>query len=215
MDNHVICNISGPEAVESHLEPARSLEAVEHDHSLATVSSGPSPGVIAGQQSLVVPHRRYTPYTSEDRHRYVEDAQLDPPITFSALGPTEEGIPLEDAIHNPFCLNGRDDLMFVGRGPSISIRLNWPGYPSWSRQIPTRDFRSPPGPITRAKLAKNIAQVVIRFIEEHQAYQTDDNSKPSWRVGPHAIQHNDLILLRLEHVTKSSWQPHFRLVKPR
>ena len=43
---------------------------------------------------------------------------------FSALGPTEEGIPLEDAIHNPFCLNGRDDLMFVGRGPSISIRLN-------------------------------------------------------------------------------------------
>ena len=81
--------------------------------------------MIAGQQSLVVPQRRYTPYTSEDRHRYVEDVRLDPPITFSALGPTEAGIPLEDVIHNRFAhLNGRDDLMFVDRGPSISIRLN-------------------------------------------------------------------------------------------
>ena len=41
----------------------------------------------------------------------------------------------------------------------------WPGYPPWSRQIPTRDFRNPPGPITRAKLAKNVAKSVLRFIQ--------------------------------------------------
>jgi hypothetical protein len=30
--------------------------------------------------------------------------------------------------------------------------------------IPTRDFRNPPGPISRAKLAKNLAKSVARFI---------------------------------------------------
>lgn len=41
----------------------------------------------------------------------------------------------------------------------------WPGYAPWSRQIPTRDFRSPPGPITRSKLAKNVAKTIQRFID--------------------------------------------------
>ena len=44
------------------------------------------------------------------------------------------------------------------------MQYQWPGYQPWSRQIPTRDFRNPPGPITRAKLAKNVAKSVARFI---------------------------------------------------
>jgi hypothetical protein len=39
----------------------------------------------------------------------------------------------------------------------------------WSKQIPTRDFRSQPGSITLAKLAKNIAKMVERFIKVIQA----------------------------------------------
>ena len=42
--------------------------------------------------------------------------------------------------------------------------FQWPGYRQWSRQIPTKDFRSPPGPITIAKLAKNVAKCVQRFM---------------------------------------------------
>lgn len=45
------------------------------------------------------------------------------------------------------------------------MNRQWPGYQPWSRQIPTKDFRSPPGPITRAKLAKNVAKCVERFLE--------------------------------------------------
>ena len=45
-----------------------------------------------------------------------------------------------------------------------AVQNQWPGYQPWSRQIPTRDFRNPPGPITRAKLAKNVAKSVARFI---------------------------------------------------
>ena len=47
----------------------------------------------------------------------------------------------------------------------MGVPLQWHGYAAWSRQIPTRDFRSPPGPITRSKLAKNVAKTVQRFIE--------------------------------------------------
>ena len=47
----------------------------------------------------------------------------------------------------------------------MGVPLQWPGYAAWSRQIPTRDFRSPPGPITRSKLVKNVAKTVQRFIE--------------------------------------------------
>jgi hypothetical protein len=94
---------------------------------------------------------------------------------------------LRDAMHGRFArLMGRDEPLFQQRGPSISVRvivslapyssavphtcqcigpdgvqISGPGYQEWSCQIPTRDFRNP---VTRAKLAKNVAQPVARFI---------------------------------------------------
>lgn len=47
----------------------------------------------------------------------------------------------------------------------LTVIPQWPGYAPWSKQIPTRDFRTPPQPITRSKLAKNVAKTVKRFIE--------------------------------------------------
>ena len=44
---------------------------------------------------------------------------------FYCHSPTGCGIPLEDAFKARFSkLEGRDDPMFEGRGPSVSIRLN-------------------------------------------------------------------------------------------
>lgn len=104
----------------------------------------------------------------------------------------------------------------------------------WSRQIPTKDFRSPPLPITRSKLAKNVAKTVQRFIEVssdgHVIYvvvltlvfqsqevkdrRMEDPRKHCWRVGNRAIGVDDLILLGLEHVSKGSWQAHLRVRRP-
>jgi hypothetical protein len=118
----------------------------------------------AGRGQLV-PQKRYRPHTTSDRRRYVEEVELEPPIEFTTLRPEMDAFSLADAIAGKFAtLAHRDDPMFNERGPSISVRINWPGYNSWSRQIPTRDFRNPPGPITRAKLAKNVAKSVARFI---------------------------------------------------
>lgn len=129
-----------------------------------------------------VPQQMYKPHTNSDRKRYVEEIVLDAPIYFWMSDPEECGIPLTDALHSRVKrLQNRNCSVFEGRGPSVSIRLEvsfyscietsqcwslqWPGYRQWSRQIPTKDFRSPPAPITLAKLAKNIAKCVQRFIE--------------------------------------------------
>lgn len=119
----------------------------------------------------VLPQRTYRPHTQSDRRRYVEEVDLEEPIMFYMQNPEGCGIQCRDALNSKFMrLSGRDDPMFINRGPSVSIRLCWPGYAPWSRQIPTRDFRTPPGPITRSKLAKNVAKTVQRFIDVSRDY---------------------------------------------
>ncbi|KAI0334506.1 hypothetical protein GY45DRAFT_1242225 [Cubamyces sp. BRFM 1775] len=166
--------------------------------------------------SEIVPQLDYKPHTQSDRRRYVEQVDLEAPILFWIHSPEGLGIPLKDAITSRFVkLQGRDDPMFEGRGPSVSIRLNWPGYPPWSRQIPTRDFRSPPQPVTRAKLARNVAKTIKRFIEDMENRDLEDPTQSKWRVGKNAIRLDDLVLVGLQHVSMGSWQAHLRVVRRR
>jgi hypothetical protein len=161
-----------------------------------------------------VPQQMYKPHTNSDRKRYVEEIELEAPIYFSMDHPSEFGIPLSDALHSRVKrLQNRDQLVFEGRGPSVSIRLEWPGYRQWSRQIPTKDFRTPPGPITLSKLAKNVAKCVQRFIEERKNQSLEDDSDPRWKVGTGAnhIKLEDLVLVSIHHVSLGSWQPQLRL----
>ncbi|KAJ3571906.1 hypothetical protein NP233_g3436 [Leucocoprinus birnbaumii] len=165
-----------------------------------------------------VPQQMYKPHTNSDRKRYVEEIELDPPIFFWMTGPEECGISLTDALHSRVKrLRDRDLPVFEGRGPSVSIRLEWPGYRQWSRQIPTKDFRSPPGPITLAKLAKNVAKCVQRFIEERQHSRLEDDADPRWQVGLNGkgvITLDDIVLVSMYHVSLGSWQPQLRLKRP-
>ncbi|KAI0031266.1 hypothetical protein K488DRAFT_79141 [Vararia minispora EC-137] len=163
----------------------------------------------------MVPQKRYRPHTTSDRRRYVEEVELEAPITFATLRPEMEGFALSDALAGKFAtLANRDDHMFNERGPSISVRINWPGYNSWSRQIPTRDFRNPPGPITRSKLAKNVAKSVGRFIAEQAGKQMEEDADPAWQVGGGGILLGHLALVRLDHVSKGSWQAQLCLATP-
>ncbi|KAH9840222.1 uncharacterized protein C8Q71DRAFT_746403 [Rhodofomes roseus] len=157
----------------------------------------------------LVPQKTYRPHTQSDRRRYVDDVELEQPIMFYLQNPQRCGITLQDALNGKFMdLMGRDDHMFINRGPSVSIRLMWPGYAPWSRQIPTRDFRSPPQPITKAKLAKNVAKTVQRFIHDMEQRPMEEDANPVWRVGAGHIQLQDLTLVGLQHVSMGSWQAY-------
>jgi len=164
-----------------------------------------------------IPQPMYKPHTTSDRKRYVEDVLLEAPIYFLVEHSGQYGISLYDALHSRVKnLVNREQVVFEGRGPSVSIRLEWPGYRQWSRQIPTKDFRSPPGPITIAKLAKNVAKCVQRFMLDRKMLPMEDGCDERWRIGdrPGDIKVEDLMLVSIHHVSLGSWQPQLRLRRP-
>jgi hypothetical protein len=42
----------------------------------------------------------------------------------------------------------------------------------------------------------------------------EEDGEPIWVVGPHKIDVNDLVLVRLDHVSKGSWQAQLQLLRP-
>ncbi|THH28581.1 hypothetical protein EUX98_g5612 [Antrodiella citrinella] len=161
---------------------------------------------------VVLPQRKYRPHTQSDRKRYVEDADLEQPIMFFMQNPETCGIPCRDALTNKFMrLVGRDDQVFIKRGPSVSLRFEWPGYAPWSRQIPTKDFKTPPQPITRSKLAKNVAKTVARLLSDLESRPLEAEADSRWRVGVGRITIDDLDIIGLQHVSMGSWQVHLRV----
>jgi len=106
-----------------------------------------------------------------------------------------------------FC---RDEPMQLG-GSSISLRFEWPGYKSWSRQIKTQDWTGSRKPITGAKLVTEVAKVLERFIKAVQD-QPIDLTEREWQVGPVGtsfISFDDVAILSLQRVSKGSWQVVF------
>ncbi|KAH7929122.1 hypothetical protein BV22DRAFT_156044 [Leucogyrophana mollusca] len=180
-----------------------------HIHTWKGVSAQ---AVVVTGTNTFVPQLIYQPNSRTDRQRYVRDATLSPPIIFFAEGTHEWGIPLEAALERRInCLKDRDDSVLERCGPSVSIRLQWPGYFPRHESIPTRDYRSPPTPITKAKLAKNIARLLRRFMDDMAKQAMDEDANPTWRVGTRHIRFEDLILVSLHHVSQGSWQPQLRL----
>ncbi|KAF8845189.1 hypothetical protein BDN67DRAFT_962135 [Paxillus ammoniavirescens] len=163
--------------------------------------------IVTGSQTFV-PQKLYKPRTE----RYIEGVTLLPPIIFLTEGPSEWGIPLVDVLNGELKrLLGKDDLVLEGCGPSVSIRINWPGYSSFKRYIPSRNFRKTKGPITKGRLAKNLAITTRQFIPRKSIKAVEDDADAKWKIGSSHIKVEDLILVSLHHVSKGSWQPQFRM----
>ncbi|KAL0567323.1 hypothetical protein V5O48_014672 [Marasmius crinis-equi] len=171
------------------------------------------PGSFLIPQAIYRPLNRRINVVQSSAH--VNGLGLDSPIYFWVENPAECGLSLIDALHGRLeRFPGREDTVFEARGPTtISIRLEWPGYQPWNRQIPTRDFCTPPRPITKAKLAKNVAKCVQRFIVERQGRQMEKESDEKYRVGTGTgtIRLEDLVVVSLHHVSAGSWQPQLRV----
>ena len=89
----------------------------------------------------MVPQKRFKPNTSSDRRRHVDQIQLEPSINFYMSKPDELGIPLRDALHGRFArLVGRNEPMFQGSGPSISLHINVSPTPHIFASPPAKDL---------------------------------------------------------------------------
>jgi hypothetical protein len=53
--------------------------------------------------------------------------------------------------------------------------------------------------------------------QEHKGRPMEEDGDPIWAVGPgpHKIDVFDLVLVRLDHVSKGSWQAQLQLIHPR
>ena len=105
-------------AQEHLIAPPREIASVPSVPSVASTVGHPHGGPF-------IPQMTYGPYAANNRRVYVDDVQLEAHIMFFSTNPTGCGILLKDAISSRFSiLEARDDAMFQGKGPSVSIRLN-------------------------------------------------------------------------------------------
>jgi len=126
----------------------------------------PGDAIVVTGSNKFVPQRLYRPFTEADKERYLERVSLSAPIVFVTKEPLEWGISLEDVRNGKTQhLVDKNDLVLQDCGPSVSIRINWPGYSPFKRQISSRNWRKMKGPITKAKLAQSVAKTTGRFIE--------------------------------------------------
>lgn len=170
--------------------------------------------IIPTETTIYVPQRLYQPRGETEREKYVNTAKLSSPIVFYAEKPSELGIALEEILKKKSRrLRDRDDLVFEGGSRSFSLRLEWPGYRPWNCQLLTRNYRKTKGPITKEKLAKNLATCIRRFIQKtHRGnMEADPVPNPMWRISADGIKFEDIILVSLNHVSQGSWQPELRL----
>jgi hypothetical protein len=163
----------------------------------------PSPSQTLPFAGATIPQR---PYRLNARHPTSRIGS----ITFA----TEhgDGYLIRDALNAAYTgLIQRDDAVFLGEAISIYIRIEWPGYPSWGRQIKTRDWRKTRRQITLAKLGTEVAKCLNFFIQQMDG-KFDESTENPWQVGTNRIGVDDIALISLEPATKASWQPVFRLV---
>ncbi|KAJ3553175.1 hypothetical protein NM688_g3755 [Phlebia brevispora] len=167
------------------------------------------------QHGQLVPQMCYNPPV--DQSRRMAQCEVRGPITFFLKNPDYCGIPCRDALLSKVArLAGRDDYMDEFSGRTISLRIMWPGYLPWCRQIVVRDYRYPSNPVTRANLVKNIARSVQRFIQARSGDEMSHGSDRRWKVGgPNDITIDDLELVGLQQVSMASWQLHLRCVRRR
>jgi len=152
----------------------------------------------------LVPQRRYA---NNRGSRSVRNFTPEAPILFDTYsGP---GFPMKDALHRNFkALIGREDPM-LPYGTAISLRFEFEGYEPWTCQVKTRDSRKVPKPIPREKLAHEVAKKLAVFLEKKQVSLDGLNQDTTLD----SVNVRDLVLVRLDHASKASWQPQFMIVR--
>jgi len=99
-------------------------------------------------------------------------------------------------------------VVFIEPNHTINLRIEWPGYDGWGGQIRIVNYQEEPKGISRAKLVREIAKQLEKFIER-MASVTIDPDYVQYRVGPGGIEPRHIQIASLEQVSRGSWQPLF------
>jgi len=141
--------------------------------------------------------------------KYVIDADLQWPIFFVREDRTL-GLPLLEAIEGSRGILGEQTYAPLGGQSTFHLRVKWPGYEVWKRQVQARDDTRWRNPITMAKFAQHVGRCVSDFFQDCEGRPTPDSK---WKVGTGGITPNEVVVLGAIHVSSGSWQPILALTK--
>jgi len=162
-------------------------------------------------QGSVVPQRRWTPADEVDIRRHVEEATLQLPVFFvNRNGGIGFSLPdiLQGRDHD---LHHRDSQASLGGRSTTHIRINWPGYAYWRRQIPTRDETYLRNPITVGRFMRHVGTSVNYFM--NHCSTNGPGADPRWGIGPHGITQHHVKVIGAVRVSAGSWQPIIQLTE--
>ncbi|KAI0347631.1 hypothetical protein BDW22DRAFT_1423921 [Trametopsis cervina] len=164
-------------------------------HTFMSIPEGNSVGIIVPQTVYTTP-KAYAPL---DTIQFRVGGTLGFPLS-DALDIAPGGQPrtiLDDAADRP---------RLSSTTPSrISLRIIWPGYDMWVGTFEIYGYEQwHTEPITRAKLAHNVANKVRQCLYE-MSTKTSKDPRPDWHSTRYSFE--QLVLLELRHVSAGSWQP--------
>ncbi|KAN0131007.1 hypothetical protein V8E53_011140 [Lactarius tabidus] len=167
-------------------------------------------GIMDG--GTVVPQTMWSPHSVSDRRQHVEMGKLQMPVFFEHKD-RALGFSLEASVDGQcHVLQHANVHAPLGHKSTTQIRIIWPGYKTFKRQIPIRDQSSKRNPITRAKFLGQVGRTVDAFLRARELDSgcVDDRSK-LWQIGPGGIHRGDIVIIGAVHVSAGSWMPILQL----
>jgi len=161
------------------------------------------------RMGTVVPQALWSPQNVNDFRQHVSDAALQMPIFFvNANGVL--GLSLSDAANGRYqtLSNAREQAQLAGR-VTTHIRILWPGYNDFKRQVQIRDETPAKNPITVGKFAHHIGRTVEAFLREmtpNPARRADQ-----WTIGQGGVIPANIRVIGAVHVSAGSWMPILQL----
>ncbi|KAF8269747.1 hypothetical protein EI94DRAFT_1699329 [Lactarius quietus] len=164
-------------------------------------------GVVT--KGTVVPQTMWSPHAIIDKRQQV-DLQL--PIFFE--GPDGRlGITLEAAAAGQcYALRDANYPAQLGEKTTANLRIAWPGYKEFKRQIQARDETSAHNPINVALFAHQIGRIVDAFLQVRELdHGSSDERRGQWQIGPGGIQREDVVIIGAINDSAGSWMPIMQL----
>ncbi|KAN0131212.1 hypothetical protein V8E53_010916 [Lactarius tabidus] len=166
-------------------------------------------GIMDG--GTVVPQTMWSPYSVSDRRQHVEMGKLQMPVFFEGEDGAL-GFSLAASVDGQCHFRHADDPAPLSQKTTTHIRIIWPGYKEFKRQIPIRDETTERKPITMAKFLGQVGRTVDTFLRvcELDSGCVNDQGK-LWRIGPGGIQRSDILVIGAIQVSAGSWMPIMQL----
>ncbi|KAH9995586.1 hypothetical protein BJV77DRAFT_961023 [Russula vinacea] len=162
------------------------------------------------RMGTVIPQARWSPDNATDYRNHVAAAVLQMPIFFTQKDGIL-GLSLDDAI-NGRCQTLRDARMLaqLGGKTTTHIRIAWPGYNEFKRQVQIRDETPAKNPITIGKFVHHIGRSMEAFLR-NLTNQTQRAGYDRWTIGQGGINPIDIRIIGAIQVSAGSWMPILQL----